>query len=69
MSKWVGAQPTQFLAKFQTDISKVHNGIEHGMMSALCEAWGIMNQSLDMDYEEIASVFDNWKSDGYFVSI
>ena len=37
------------------------------MMSALCEVWGIMNRNLGMDYEEIASVFDDWKSTGYFV--
>ena len=38
------------------------------MLSALCEVWGIMNHNLDMEYDEIASVFDDWKSNGYFVS-
>ena len=48
-------------------VKMVHNGIEHGMMSALCEVWGLMHRSLDMSYEEIASVFDAWKSDGPLV--
>lgn len=43
-------------------IKMVHNGIEQGMMSALCEVWGIMNFSLDMSYEEIASVWEKWNA-------
>lgn len=42
----------------------IHNGIEHGMMSALTEAWGLMSQGLGMSFPEIADVFEEWDSDG-----
>ncbi|MCJ1471366.1 hypothetical protein MMC13_000005 [Lambiella insularis] len=45
-------------------VKMVHNGIEQGMMSALCEVWGIMNKSLGMGYEEIGNVFAEWDSSG-----
>ena len=45
-------------------VKMVHNGIEHGMMSTLCEVWGIMSQMMGMGYEEIASVFDSWNQAG-----
>jgi 6-phosphogluconate dehydrogenase len=46
----------------------VHNGIEHGMMSAICEAWGIMRK-MGMGYEEIGNVFKEWNSSGELVSL
>ena len=49
-------------------VKMVHNGIEQGMMAALCEVWSIMHRSLGMGYEEIAAVFEEWKSDGPLVS-
>ncbi|CAO1599146.1 hypothetical protein XANCAGTX0491_002888 [Xanthoria calcicola] len=45
-------------------IKMIHNGIEHGMMSALAEAWQIMNLGLLMSYDEIAAAFDRWNEDG-----
>lgn len=45
-------------------IKMVHNGIEHGMMSVLAEAWQIMNLGLKMEYEEIADEFARWDKDG-----
>jgi len=42
----------------------IHNGIEHGMMSAICEAWGIMTKGLGMDLDSIADEFDRWNADG-----
>ncbi|KAL8900687.1 MAG: hypothetical protein Q9192_000937 [Flavoplaca navasiana] len=45
-------------------VKMIHNGIEHGMMSALAESWQIMNLGLGMTYEEIANEFDRWKKDG-----
>jgi 6-phosphogluconate dehydrogenase len=48
-------------------VKMVHNGIEHGMMSAICEAWGIMRK-LGMGYEEIGEVFKDWNSSGELVS-
>lgn len=55
-------------------VKMVHNGIEHGMMTVLCEAWAILHTGLGIAYEEIASVFDKWNADGplrgcYLVSI
>lgn len=42
----------------------VHNGIEQGMLSTLCEVWGFMTQSMDMEYGDIASAFDLWNRKG-----
>lgn len=45
-------------------VKMVHNGIEQGLMSILCEAWGIMINGFGMSYEEIAEVFEKWNKDG-----
>lgn len=50
-------------------VKMVHNGIEHGMMSALAEAWQIMNLGLKMGYDEIADEFARWDDDGELVRI
>ena len=50
-------------------VKMVHNGIEQGMMSGLCEIWGIMNKCLGMEYEEIADVFEEWDTKGELVSM
>ncbi|KAI1264790.1 6-phosphogluconate dehydrogenase [Xylariaceae sp. FL1019] len=42
----------------------VHNGIEQGLMGALCEVWGIMRWGLDMSLPEIGDVFEKWNSEG-----
>lgn len=42
----------------------VHNGIEHGMMSAISEAYGIMRTGLGMSLDEMGDVFDSWNSKG-----
>ncbi|KAL7777922.1 hypothetical protein CFE70_004595 [Pyrenophora teres f. teres 0-1] len=44
-------------------VKMMHNGIEHGMMSAICEAWGIMRK-MGMGYEEIGNVLGQWNSEG-----
>lgn len=49
-------------------VKMIHNGIEHGMMSALAEAWQIMNIGLRMSYDDIADVFAHWNGDGELVS-
>ena len=49
-------------------VKMIHNGIEHGMMSAVAEAWQIMNDGLGMSFEDIASVFEKWSSAGELVS-
>jgi 6-phosphogluconate dehydrogenase len=49
-------------------VKMIHNGIEHGMMSAISEAWGIMRK-MGMGYEEIGDVFRDWNSSGELVSL
>lgn len=49
-------------------VKMIHNGIEHGMMSAIAEAWQIMNHGLDMSYDEIGDVFAKWNSEGELVA-
>lgn len=48
-------------------VKMVHNGIEHGIMAAISEAWGIMNGTLKMTGDEIGAVFENWSSHGELV--
>lgn len=50
-------------------VKMVHNGIEQGMLSTLCEVWGFMTQSMDMEYGDIASVFDLWNRKGRWDAI
>ncbi|CAF9938728.1 hypothetical protein IMSHALPRED_001066 [Imshaugia aleurites] len=45
-------------------VKMIHNGIEHGMMSAQAEAWQIMSLGLGMTYDEIGDVFAKWNADG-----
>ncbi|KAI9869579.1 MAG: hypothetical protein M1830_005335 [Pleopsidium flavum] len=45
-------------------VKMIHNGIEHGMMSSIAEAWQIMNLCLGMTYEEIGDVLAKWNSEG-----
>jgi len=46
-------------------VKMVHNGIEHGMMSAISEAWGVM-RSMGMGIEEIGNVLGEWNKHGEF---
>jgi 6-phosphogluconate dehydrogenase len=48
-------------------VKMIHNGIEHGVMSALCEAWELMDQCLQMDGQEIGEVFESWNRNGELV--
>ena len=45
----------------------IHNGIEHGMMSAQSEAWQIMSLCLGMTYDEIGDEFARWNAQGELV--
>lgn len=47
-------------------VKMMHNGIEHGMMSAISEAWGIMGK-MGMGDEEIGDVLAQWNSEGELV--
>lgn len=49
-------------------VKMVHNGIEHGVMSALAEAWELMSRCLGMDGDAIGKVFDSWCEEGPLVS-
>jgi 6-phosphogluconate dehydrogenase len=50
-------------------VKMMHNGIEQGMMSTLCEVWFIMNKCLGMEYEQIGKTFAEWNKSGPLVSI
>lgn len=45
-------------------VKMVHNGIEVGMMSAVCEAWAFLSTGLGLSYDEIGDVFANWNEKG-----
>ncbi|KAI2780240.1 6-phosphogluconate dehydrogenase, decarboxylating [Daldinia loculata] len=45
-------------------VKMVHNGIENGMLSAVCEAWNILHRSLGLPYDEIGKIFEKWNSEG-----
>ena len=48
-------------------VKMIHNGIEHGMMSAISEAWQIMTASLGMKYDEVGEELKRWNSKGELV--
>ncbi|KAH7053092.1 6-phosphogluconate dehydrogenase [Macrophomina phaseolina] len=45
-------------------VKMVHNGIENGMLSAICEAWSFLHKSLGLSYDEIGKIFEMWNSEG-----
>jgi 6-phosphogluconate dehydrogenase len=47
-------------------VKMIHNGIEHGMMSAISEAWGFM-RNMGLAYEEIGEILSKWNESGEFV--
>lgn len=49
-------------------VKMVHNGIENGMLSTLCESWSLLNQCLGLTYDEIGNLFDGWNVTGEFKS-
>lgn len=50
-------------------VKMIHNGIEHGMMSAISEAFAIMQKGLGMSDEEIGDVFEAWNKEGELVRL
>lgn len=42
----------------------IHNGIEHGMMSVMAEAYGIMQKGLGMSLDEIGEELHRWNKEG-----
>lgn len=49
-------------------VKMIHNGIEHGMMSAIAEAWQIMEVGLEMSEDEIGNTLERWNEKGQLVS-
>lgn len=49
-------------------VKMIHNGIEHGMISAVSEAYDIMKKGLGMSNDEIGKVFEQWNEEGGLVS-
>ncbi|GAD95178.1 6-phosphogluconate dehydrogenase, decarboxylating [Paecilomyces variotii No. 5] len=45
-------------------VKMIHNGIEGGMLSTVCEAWALLNQGLGLQYEKIGDIFEEWNSHG-----
>ena len=50
-------------------VKMIHNGIEHGMMSGLAEAWHIMSLHLGMTYDEIGDELARWNDSGEMVGL
>ena len=50
-------------------VKMIHNGIEHGMMSALAEAWHIMSLHLGMGYDAIGDELARWNASREMVGI
>ena len=51
---WVGENGAGHFVKM------VHNGIEYGDMQLICEAYQIMKDLLNMNYDEMHEVFKDW---------
>jgi len=41
----------------------LHNGIEQGMLSVICEAYGLLDHVLKLSHEEIKGIFAEWESE------
>lgn len=50
-------------------VKMVHNGIEHGMMSAISEAWQFMTICLGMSYDQVGKEFKRWNAEGELVGL
>jgi 6-phosphogluconate dehydrogenase len=45
-------------------VKMVHNCIEQGMFSIVCEAWGILHALLGFSEDDIGHIFTNWVQNG-----
>ncbi|CAF3435805.1 unnamed protein product [Rotaria sp. Silwood1] len=41
-------------------VKMVHNGIEQGLLSIICEAWGILQHLLGFSEDDIGHIFTDW---------
>lgn len=63
---WVGKDGAGHFVKM------VHNGIEYGDMQLISEAYHFMKEGLDLSYDEMQAIFEEWKStelDSYLIDI
>lgn len=63
---WVGEDGSGHFVKM------VHNGIEYGDMQLICEAYDLLHNSLGLNLDEIASIFDQWNKtelDSFLIEI
>lgn len=42
----------------------LHNGIETGILAAVCEAWSLLSKSLSIPHPEIGQIFAQWNTTG-----
>ena len=49
-------------------VKMVHNGIEQGMLSILCEAYGLLSKCAGYSNADIGAIFSNWVNHGELVS-
>lgn len=45
-------------------VKMVHNGIEQGLLSIVCEAWGILHHLLGFSEDDISHIFRDWVKSG-----
>jgi 6-phosphogluconate dehydrogenase len=45
-------------------VKMIHNGIEHGHLSIICEARALLHSQLGLSNEEIADMFEQWTRKG-----
>jgi len=63
---WVGERGAGHYTKM------IHNGIEYGDMQLICEAYNLLSVALDLNADELAEVFAEWKKselDRYLIEI
>jgi 6-phosphogluconate dehydrogenase len=45
-------------------VKMVHNGIENGLLSTVCEAWGLLRKSFELSNDQIGKIFEAWNIKG-----
>ncbi|CAG8072509.1 unnamed protein product [Penicillium nalgiovense] len=45
-------------------VKMIHNDVEVGMMSAVCEAWSFLSSGLGLSYNKIGDIFAKWNDCG-----
>ncbi|KIJ52385.1 hypothetical protein M422DRAFT_156207 [Sphaerobolus stellatus SS14] len=45
-------------------VKMIHNGIEQGMLSVVCEAYAFLHQCLALSNDDIANIFESWNNNG-----